>query len=111
MVEVGETSFSELEVRNTSAKAGAGTGMVQVLAFWSHWIVVTFSVPFIRPSDFKASPSVYGREGYGHEHALERMKNSEGEARIQVGSILYELTCPAHVKLPLDDTDGAKRYL
>jgi len=77
MVEVGETSFSESAVRNTSAKAGAGTGMVQVLAFWSHWIVVTFSVPFIRPSDFRASPNV----------------------------------CPAHVKLPLDDTDGANRYL
>lgn len=62
IVEVGETALSESAVRNTSAKAGAGTGMVQVLAFWSHWIVVTLSVPFIRPSDDKAAPSVCGRE-------------------------------------------------
>ena len=68
MVEVGVTAFSESAVRNTSAKAGAGTGIVQVLAFWSHWIVVTFSVPFIRPSDFKESPSVCGREKDCHEH-------------------------------------------
>jgi hypothetical protein len=68
MVDVGETSFSESAVRNTSAKAGAGTGMVQVLAFWSHWIVVMSSVPSSRPSDFKALPRVCGREKYSHEH-------------------------------------------
>lgn len=77
-VEVGETAFSESLVRNTSAKAGAGTGMVQVLAFWSHWIVVTFGVPLIRPSDFKAAPSVCGRENNCHEHG-------EREVCVEVG--------------------------
>ena len=61
-VEVGETALRESEVRNTSAKAGAGTGIVQVLADWSHGTVVTFKVPFKRPSDFNIGPSVYGRE-------------------------------------------------
>ena len=84
MVEVGETTFSESEVRNTSAKAGAGTGMVQVLAFWSHWIVVTFSVPFNRPSDFKASPSVCGRENNCHEHHSKERTTVKREVWVEV---------------------------
>ena len=108
MVDVGVTAFSESAVRNTSAKAGAGTGMVQVLAFWSHWIVVTFSVPFSRPSDFKALPSVCGREKDCHER---RSRERTIAKEVEVQSIWDELTCPAHVKLPLDATDGAKRYL
>lgn len=61
-VEVGETACRESEVRNTSAKAGAGTGIEHVLAVWSHCTVVTLTVPFRRPSDFNIGPSVCGRE-------------------------------------------------
>jgi hypothetical protein len=58
MVEVGDTALSALLVRKTSAKAGAGTGIEHVLAFWLHSIVVTFSVPSRRPSELRLFPSV-----------------------------------------------------
>ena len=61
-VEVGETALRESEVRNTSANAGAGTGIEHVLADWSHCTVVTFSVPFKRPSDCNIGPNDCGRE-------------------------------------------------
>ncbi len=45
-----ETSWSAEEVRKTSATAGAGTGIAQVPAPESHWMVVILSLPFRRPS-------------------------------------------------------------
>lgn len=45
-------------VRNTSAKAGAGTGMRQVFALVSHAIDTTFKSPWKRPSTLCIVPSV-----------------------------------------------------
>ena len=50
-VDVGETASSASEVRKTSAKPGAGTGIEHVLVVWSQATVVTLSVPFRRPSE------------------------------------------------------------
>ena len=50
-VDVGETALIASEVRKTSAKPGAGTGIEHVLAVWSQSMDVTFSVPFRRPSE------------------------------------------------------------
>lgn len=97
-VEVGETALRESEVRNTSAKAGAGTGIEQVLADWSHCTVVTFSVPFKRPSDCNIGPNDCERE-------IVMSGNGEGEVWVNA------LTCPAQVKLFTDATESARRYL
>jgi hypothetical protein len=58
-VDVGETASRASSVRKTRAKPGAGTGIEHVLAVWSQATVVTFSVPYIRPSEVWAFPSVY----------------------------------------------------
>jgi hypothetical protein len=50
-VDVGETASSASEVRKTSAKPGAGTGIEHVLVVWSQATVVTLSVPYRRPSE------------------------------------------------------------
>ena len=60
-VEEGETALSALLVRKTIAAPGAGTGIEHVLAAWSHCTVVTFSVPWRRPSDWKLLPRVCRR--------------------------------------------------
>jgi len=58
-VDVGETASRASEVRKTRAKPGAGTGIEHVLVVWSQSTVVTFSVPYRRPSEARALPSVY----------------------------------------------------
>jgi hypothetical protein len=50
-VDVGETASIASEVRKTSAKPGAGTGIEHVLVVWLQATVVTLSVPFRRPSE------------------------------------------------------------
>lgn len=52
------TAGSE-EERNTIANPGAGTGIWQVLAVWSHVMVRMFRTPWRRPSDAKSPPNVY----------------------------------------------------
>jgi hypothetical protein len=52
-------SVRALSVRKTSAKAGPGTGIVQVLDEVSHAMVVIFSCPTGRPSEEKMSPKVW----------------------------------------------------
>lgn len=54
-VEAGETVL----MRKTRAKPRAGTGTEQVLADVSHDMIVTFSVPEIRPSASKSLPNVW----------------------------------------------------
>jgi hypothetical protein len=49
--EVGETASSASEVRKTSAKPGAGTGIEHVWAVWSQGTFVTLIVPYRRPSE------------------------------------------------------------
>jgi hypothetical protein len=104
-VELGVTARSALLVRKTSAKPGAGTGIEHVLALWLHSIVVTFSVPLRRPSDSRLFPSVCRKHTVASS-VIQRKKRDNGQKRKW-----DSLTCPAQVKLPLDDTESARRYL
>ena len=51
--------FCASEEKNTSAAPGAGTGIVQVLAVWSHEISLMISWPMRRPSTSKRGPNVW----------------------------------------------------
>ena len=51
--------FCASEEKNTSAAPGAGTGIVQVLAIWSHEISLMISWPVRRPSTLKRGPNVW----------------------------------------------------
>ena len=79
-VDVGVTALIASEVRKTSAKPGAGTGIEHVLAVWSQLMDVTFSVPFRRPSEVRGSPSVCGvRVRRKHKQQAKKKENDIAE--------------------------------
>src|ERR1700722_20915984 len=93
---VDSDSESAWLVRNTSAIAGAGTGMAHEDAPVLHWMVVIFSLPMKRPSDSKLPPNVSGGIRW------EVGKKNKGKKH----------TWPAQVILTaLLDTAGASRDL
>jgi hypothetical protein len=96
-VEEGETALSALLVRKTIAAPGAGTRIEHVFASWSHSTVVTFSVPWRRPSDWKLLPRVYRRCPMASSVPVKYRWNL--------------LACPAQVMSPIVATESARRYL